>query len=416
MAFHPSRNDVAMRLRQALRFSSNPPLFSGGPNPWNCAIQGLAFFMVLLATSRLPGQTKTLDVTFKTDEGNVSSLGEVLVEYADGSMLLLTPDGQLWTLHHDEIVSQQEVDEAMVPLTSEEIYQQFKSRLPRGVQLHKTRHYVLLHNTSDVYARWVAQLFERLHRGFYNYWKSQRIKLEEPRFPLVALVFRDKASYLQFAEREVGKSASAMIGYYNLKTNRMVTYDLTGIGNALPSGARLPTSQDINRILARPEAERTVATIVHEAVHQISYNSGLQVRLADNPKWLSEGMATFFESPDLKSRAGWAMGQVNYHNLALFRQYLRTRPADSLTTLLCNDVRFDSGATAGQAYAESWAFTYFLMKTKRKEYSAYLQELAAYPPLGETTARERIDLIKKYFGDDLQALDTKFIKYMRAIR
>ena len=50
-----------------------------------------------------------------------------------------------------------------------------------------------------------------------------------PEFPLVAIVFADQASYARFAHTELGDSASSIIGYYSLATNRMTMYDLTGI-------------------------------------------------------------------------------------------------------------------------------------------------------------------------------------------
>jgi hypothetical protein len=333
-------------------------------------------------------------------------------------VLLLTPDGRLWTLLSDEIVALEPTDEVMTPMTSEEIYEQFQAQLPPGFLVHKTKHYVMVYNTSAAYVKWVGELFERLYRGFYNYWKSQGVRLDEPRFPLVAVVFSNKASYLQYAEREIGESARAMIGYYNLNTNRMITYDLTGTDGLLPRGvrsARAPSSRLINQILSQPQAERTVATIVHEAVHQIAYNSGLQVRLADNPRWVSEGLAMYFESPDFSSSAGWSMGKVNYYNLRKFAQYLPQR-TESIATLIGGDERMLEASTAQFAYPESWALTYFLMKTKKREYADYLQELATLPPLGETTPRERIDMFKKHFGEDLQALDRDFIQYIRAVR
>lgn len=376
----------------------------------------LAMFTLIVTSTSIAAQTKTLNIHFKSDQGDQETLGEVVVEDAKGNLLLLTPDGQLWTLLAEDVVSREETDEEMQPLTSEEIYAQFKSSMPSGVQIHKTKHYVMLHNTNPAYAAWVGELFERLYRGFYNYWKSQRVELEQPRFPLVAFVFSDKNSYMQFAEREVGESAKAMIGYYNLKTNRMITCDLTGINGIVPQGTRLANSRMINQILSQPQAERTVATIVHEAVHQIAYNSGLQVRLADNPRWLSEGMAMFFESPDFKSSRGWSMGKVNYHNLRGFAQYLPQRGADSLTSLISDDERLLSSETARTAYPESWALTYFLMKTKKVEYSAYLQELATKRPLESDKPRDRVELFKKHFGEDLEQLDQDFIKYIRTVQ
>ena len=57
--------------------------------------------------------------------------------------------------------------------------------------------------------------------------------------------------------------------------------------------------------MAQPEALRTVSTIVHEATHQIAFNCGLHTRLSDCPRWFSEGIAMYFETPDLRSAKGW---------------------------------------------------------------------------------------------------------------
>jgi hypothetical protein len=66
-----------------------------------------------------------------------------------------------------------------------------------------------------------------------------------------------------------------MIGYYNLRTNRVTMYDLTGADGLARSGDACPQfTAHINQILSQPAAERTVATIVHEATHQLAYNCG----------------------------------------------------------------------------------------------------------------------------------------------
>ncbi len=75
----------------------------------------------------------------------------------------------------------------------------------------------------------VRALFEQLYRGFTNYWSRQGFELDKPRFPLVALVFADRESYLKHATPELGQAAESIIGYYNLATNRMTMYDITGV-------------------------------------------------------------------------------------------------------------------------------------------------------------------------------------------
>lgn len=368
--------------------------------------------------SASPPPPAVVEIEFRSPVGQKAPdgpvLGEALVRYEDGSLLLQTADGQLWTLKQEDIKFCNEASAPFVPMTSDQIYAQFKQELPPGFAVHQTKHYVLIYNTSEVYVRWVAELFERLHRNFYNYWRSKGWRLEEPRFPLVAVVFSNKASYLAYGQREIGDTAQSMIGYYNMKTNRIVTYDLTGVDGLVPSGTRVSSDAVVRHILSQPQAERTVATIVHEAAHQLAYNSGLQVRLADNPLWLSEGLAMFFESPDANSSKGWgAIGKVNVHNLRLFAQYAANRPDDSLLTLISDDQRLRSGATAAQAYPESWALTYYLLTTRSRQFVAYLQELAQLPPLSDVPQRERIETFKRHFGEDLGELDKQLLAHFR---
>ena len=65
-------------------------------------------------------------------------------------------------------------------------------------------------------------------RRFYNYWSREGIELHEPEFPLVALVFDSRDSYAQFSRAELGEASRSIIGYYSLRSNRMIMYDLTG--------------------------------------------------------------------------------------------------------------------------------------------------------------------------------------------
>jgi len=367
-------------------------------------------------TSTAPA-VQTVNVEFKHKGGQTTSIGEVIIEAEDGGILLLTPEGQLWTLQPEDILARSPADKPMQALTSEEIYAKIKLQATDGFKVHKTSHFVIIYNTNDIYAQWVGEMYEGLFRKFHNFWKSKKIELEEPRFPLVAIVFNTKEAYLAYAEREIGETAAALIGYYNMQTNRMISFDMTGVAGLAVNSGRYSSMQMINQAFSQPGAERTLATNVHEAVHQLSFNTGLQVRLADNPLWFSEGMAMFFETPDTNSaRGGATIGKINYHNLRLFANYLPKRPADSLTTLITDDSRLQNAKTANDAYSESWALTYYLLKTKSKQYVTYLESLRALPPLVSSTPRERVALFKRHFGDDLPKLDADFITFIRKLR
>jgi len=356
-----------------------------------------------------------LDYVTRTSGGKQTELaGKIEVEAEDGGVLLLTRDGTLWPLPKEEIAGRRKDDAPFLPLDRDQLAKQVVGKLPAGFKVHSTKHYLICHNTSPAYAQWVGALYERLFTAFYNYWEQREMQLHEPQFPLVALVFDSRESFAQFAHSEVGEASRSMIGYYSLKTNRMVSYDLTGAAGVKVIGD-LGTAARINAILSQPGAERTVATIVHEATHQVAFNSGLQVRYADIPFWVSEGVAIYFESPDLSSAKGWkGIGLVNRVNLVNFRKLVSSKRAN-LTTLLSDDKRFRDPATSADAYAEAWALTYFLIRTRGDAYAKYLQALAQYPQLGEMSDDERIAEFKRAFGDDLTGLEAEFLRYMRRV-
>ena len=159
-----------------------------------------------------------------------------------------------------------------------------------------------------------------------------------------------------------------------------------------------------------------MATIVHEATHQLAFNSGLQVRFADVPFWVSEGIAIYFETPNLESTKGWRnIGAVNRLNLVNFRNYLPRRSAGSLELLLSDDKRFRDPATASDAYAEAWALNYYFLQTKSDTYVKYLAALAEQKPLIDVTPQERVKQFKHFFGEDLTSVEHEFLRYMRMV-
>ena len=373
----------------------------------------LPLVLLLLAPG---GAVRGLDYITHRQSGKTAELvGKVQIEAQDGGVLLLTADGALWPLPKEEIAGRRTDERPFEPLPRAQLAARMAKELPAGFKVHHTKNYLICYNTSPAYAQWVGSLYERLFAAFFNYWERRGIELSQPQFPLVALVFDSRDSYAEFARAEVGEAARSMIGYYSLQSNRMIMYDLTGV-EELKTGGDRGTSARINQILSQPRAERTVATIVHEATHQLAFNSGLQVRYADIPFWVSEGIAIYFESPDLTSSKGWrTIGGINRVNLANFRKFVRSRPADALETLLADDKRFRDADTAADAYAEAWALTYFLLQTRKEEYVKYMQAMAEQTPLVEFTPAERIAEFKKHFGEDLAALDADFVRYMRGI-
>ena len=338
-------------------------------------LMAIRFWLLLLAGLILVGDGPCawgLDyVKIKRGGQELEVTGKIEVEAVDGGVLLLARDGELWPITAEELVSKRSDKNEFTPFNKAEMNKQLLAKHPPpGFKLHQTAHYTICYNTSPAYAQWVGSLYERLYDGFHNYWAKKGIKLTESELPLVALVFDSRETYELHARRELGDAVGSIIGYYSLQTNQVTMYDLTGL-EGLGVKNRGSSTARINALLSQPSAERNVATIVHEATHQLVYNSGLQTRYADIPFWVSEGLAVYFETPDLDSAKGWKrIGGVNQHNLLEFHKWLRERPANSLSSLLTDDRRFRDPKTASAAYSEAWSMNYFLLRTRGEEYTA----------------------------------------------
>ena len=269
-----------------------------------------------------------------------------------------------------------------VPLTQEELVKKLLAELPSGFDAFTTHHYVICYNTSRDYAAWCGALFERLYKGFTNFWSRKGMKLHEPEFPLVAVVFNSRESYAEYARGELGKAGESIVGYYSLRSNRITMYDLTGVESLRSAAGRRGAAAQIDVMLSRPEAEPLVATIIHEATHQIAFNSGLQTRFADIPLWVSEGIAMYFETPDLQNAKGWRnVGRREHESARPFSRISGPAPSASLKSLIVDDKRMRDAGSALDAYAEAWALTYYLIRHRPKQYLAYLQMLADKKPL-----------------------------------
>jgi len=362
------------------------------------------------------GQAQAVErVTFRGDVRQRTVAGRIVVEAADGGVMLQSDDGALWAIEGTAVINRQPVDAPFAPLDAEQLGQRLLDEFPAGFRVHTTPHYVICYNTSRQYAEWTSSLFERLYKAFTNYWERQGLELHEPEFPLAVVVFADRASYDSAARIDLGGAAGSIVGYYSLKTNRVNMYDLTGSEALRGANNRRGSLREINQMLSQPAAVPLVATVVHEATHQIAFNCGLQQRFADVPLWLCEGMAMYFEAPDLTSSRGWrGIGRVNYPRLETFHRNLPNWRPGSLESLLADSDRFRDPHTAAAAYANAWALNYYLIKYRSDQYAAYLKTLAEKRPLREDDAATRLAEFRRHFGD-LATLEREFLKRLTQI-
>ena len=315
----------------------------------------------------------------------------------------------------DEIKLRVDSELDAVPATFDAMEKSLLDELPDGFKVYRTKHYLIAYQTEKVYAKWLAQLYEgRLYKSFEGFWqRRKKLPLEDPKYPLVVIVFKSKAEYQRYVDRDLGPGQD-IVAYFNLLSNRVAMYDLT-------AGDRRPgetiSARRIEEIFQNPAAIYMVATIIHEGTHQLMFNRGVQTRFADTPLWMNEGLAMFFEAPDVRNSRGWRRpGMVFDRRLYRFRNTLQNRPANSIERLLTDDARLNNAETAADGYAEAWAFNHFLLNRRSKEYIAYLKEHSKMSPLSTADSEQRMAEFKKHFGEDMEKLEKNFLLYIRKLR
>jgi len=331
----------------------------------------------------------------RTQDGR-DRLGIVVRDAQDGSLLLEHESGRYELLGPKEILVRTEAAAPDQLLSPPELGKRLLAELPAGFQILTTKHYVVCFDTSRDYAKWCAAIFERLHDAFGIYWNRAGLEVQEPDRPLVVVIHADKRAYEAHAAGDLGVAASRVVGYYNLLSNRIVTYDLTGSDLLAAARGRRPGLVGLE-IMSSPAAVGLVSTLVHEATHQLAFNSGMHRRLAPIPLWVSEGIATYFETPDLKNVRGWrGVGAVNRPRLDHF---LRSYQPGCVAAMIRDDEAFRDPDRAVDCYATAWAVCHHLLQVHKPEFVAYLRGLAEKQPLDDDSADQRLAAFEAAFGD-----------------
>lgn len=84
--------------------------------------------------------------------------------------------------------------------------------------------------------------------------------------------------------------------------------------------------------------------------------------------------------------------------------------------MILDDELFREPRTAVDSYAAAWAWNYFLIRWKPKEYAAYLKDLAEKPRLVLDDKATRMADFQKHFGKDMDSLEEEFYRNMSRIK
>ncbi|MCC7338705.1 MAG: DUF1570 domain-containing protein [Pirellulaceae bacterium] len=251
---------------------------------------------------------------------------------------------------------------------------------------------------------WRAR-FRRLLAGYLRYFEVRQWPLRRPDFPLRVVVYATRAEFMAYTSRHEKQIPSSMVGCYSPRTNRCALYNID-----LPNGHATSTGGD-----RATNWSETEATIVHEAVHQLAYNSGIHERLSMDPLWFIEGLACMFEQPgvyDSQQQSGTLVGRMDparRHRL----QAILDQPnllLSYLKSLSESDELFEREIEV--AYDLSWALTFYVAERMPAEFRKYSSVLAARP-FGEYPSIERGRDFRQVFGGDLSLLAGRLTHMLR---
>jgi len=349
-----------------------------------------------------------------------SEEGRILLEEPD-ILVFESREGQYFFIAPKNLNSRKSDDAPFVPYTKAEMIERLQKEFPASEKyyyLDTHDPFIIVYTTSKPFAAWYASLLKKLHEYYVLHWKKKLgVKLAEPEFPMVAIVLSSEEQYRQYAKQD-GVTLSKECAYYHKLTNRIVMYDMSGQQVFQEENQRRVSAVDIQRFLRQTGSYHNIMTAIHEAVHQVGYNTGMHPRFAPTPLWLLEGLATLHEVPDLRDRVGWTIGRphVNRPRLDQLRRYLAMPQQDSpIQEMIKEDKLLKRSDTALEHYALAWGLTYYLVQKRPKELATYLEIMQKQAAFSEYSGKARIKDFESCFGSDWDKFYKDFFEFLRRL-
>lgn len=328
------------------------------------------------------------------EEDGIAVVAKIYVEVGD-YLILMLPDGRLIARHQAQT---QGTTRPFVPDTKDTLSATLVANDYPGFRVRKTRNFLFVYNTTEIFAEATANIMESMMPGVINYVEQQGIKTTRPEVPLIVVMFSDVKEY----QRLTGAPPGA-VAFYSILNNRVMMYEKSGLELVRPD-------------LATQEA---VSTIAHEGTHQILANIGVQQRLSFWPMWVSEGIAEFCSPTTIEGRFRWnGVAQVNNMRMYELEVYLVRKGLKPDGESVAATIEAARLTSTGYAYA--WSLVHFLATTQKQKFNEYMRELSKLGPLegdlkepGAIKILVNRTLFEQQFGNDFIEIERKLIKHLK---
>ncbi len=299
--------------------------------------------------------------------------------------VLLESNGRMHQFEMKELVSHRMLDRTFSPQQLTSARHNLLAELGNGFEVLTAGPYVIAAPVGQA-ERW-RDRFTSLLAGYKRYFEVRGWRLRPPDFPLCVIVFSNRNDFVRYAQHEGQNVPELAVGCYFPRSNRCVLYQLPGNASGAANGGNV-------------NWEQTEATIVHEAIHQLAYNTGIHERLFQNPLWFVEGLATMFEQPAVYDSQVARSLLVDRLQPAMVQKLepLLTNPAQLATYIelhIADDRSFQ--ASPVEAYALAWGMTITLAERMPNGYGKYvaLQQARRFGPY---EAGQRMSDFRSAFG------------------
>ncbi|MGL4593596.1 MAG: DUF1570 domain-containing protein [Thermoguttaceae bacterium] len=343
--------------------------------------------------------------------------GRIVLEAEDG-IAFEARDGRFYVVPPDQILKRTTDQTPFSYYSLTEIKDRIRLEFPEseGFEILDQEPFLVVYTTSRSFALWYSQLLKKLYEGYHSYWKGRGILLHKPDYPLVAIVLSNRSAFMQYAKTEGFQLGAKEFAYYNPATNRIVMCDLSGAETMREGAKDRSSSRVIQMFVNHPDARKNIATVVHEATHQVGFSCGVHPRFTPNPLWLCEGIAMFHEVPDTGKQAGWsAKIKLSPHRLNDLRRTGTNFSPEYLRSLISNDDSFRNPATAIDSYAFSWGLFYYLAMKRPKDLAAYILKMQQKTILSQDSPDIRLRDFESCFGENWDKIYRDCTDYLRGL-
>ena len=314
-----------------------------------------------------------------------------LLCHVDDQLIIVRPTGNLEMIARS---AAQPTDQEISKCSRHELEHLLHEANIRDYKLEWEKPYLFVSSCSDPFLQYTKTIIKSMYPGVVRQLMAWDLDVSRPTAPLMVVATPNREAF-----DALGRLPPEVLAYYSPIANYVVLYEDQSLADAAPEFA----------------LKQAAYTIVHEGVHQLLANTGVQGRLSDWPQWISEGIPEYLAPLQVRSkvvRSGSAE--------------LPVRSVRWVTAGMVNDLRmYDLLKTSGgdgqliretiraieldaRGYAVAWGLVHHLATNRPEDFVAYLKELSRHSHVGAVDPKSSTDaetLFVKYFGKDFRDLE-----------